>query len=122
MLFRSKTVNVGGKPEDTDALLDEILKKINERVKGIFNEGDKVIVRTIYQKAVKGNERLKQSAKANDSEVFERSIFPDVFKKVTQECYAESIDSFTKLFEDKAFYTSVLEELAKEVYKDLRSK
>ncbi len=122
ILENPKTVNVGGKPEDTDALLDEILKKINERVKGIFNEGDKVIVRTIYQKAVKGNERLKQSAKANDSEVFERSIFPDVFKKVTQECYAESVNAFTKLFEDKAFYTSVLEELAKEVYKDLRSK
>lgn len=121
-LKNPKTVTTGGKPEDTDALLDEILNKINERVKGIFNEGDRVIVRTIYQKAVKDNKRLKKYAKSNDSEVFEQSIFPDVFKKVAQECYMESMEAFTKLFEDKTFYNSVMEEIAKEVYKDLRSR
>lgn len=112
----------GSKPEDTDALLDEILNKINDRVKGIFNEGDRVIVRTIYKKAVKDNKKLERFAKKNDSEVFEKSIFPDIFKKVAQECYSESIGSFNKLFEDKVFYNSVMEEIAREVYKDLRSK
>ncbi len=112
----------GTKPEDTDALLDEILNKINERVKGVFNEGDRVIVRTIYKKAVKGNKKLERFAKKNDSEVFEKSIFPDIFKKVAQECYTESIGSFTKLFEDKMFYNSVMEEIAREAYKDLRSR
>lgn len=110
-----------GKPEDTDALLDEILNKINDRVKGIFSEGDRVIVRTIYKRAIKDNKKLKTQAKKNDSEVFEKSIFPDTFKKVAQDCYMESMESFTKLFEDKHFYVTVMEELAKEVYKDLRS-
>lgn len=114
------TIDNTGMPEDTDALLDEILNKINERVKGIFNEGDKVIVRTIYKKAVKDNKNLEKFAKKNDAEVFEQSIFPEVFKKVAQECYMESMESFTKLFEDKNFYESVMEEIAKEVYKDLR--
>lgn len=112
----------GPKPEDTDALLDEILNKINERVKGVFNEGDRVIVRTIYKKAVKDNKKLERFAKKNDAEVFEKSIFPDIFKKVAQECYTESVGSFTKLFEDKVFYNSVMEEIAREVYKDLRSR
>ncbi len=112
----------GSKPEDADALLDEILNKINDRVKGVFNEGDRVIVRTIYKRAVKDNKKLEKFAKKNDSEVFEKSIFPDIFKKVAQECYTESIESFTKLFEDKVFYNSVMEEIAREVYKDLRSK
>lgn len=116
------TVNIGGKPEDTDALLEEILNKINERVKGVFNENDKVIVRTIYNKSVKGNKKLETYAKMNDSKVFEESIFPDVFKKVAQECYQDSIGSFTKLFEDKIFYQSVMEEIAREAYKDLRSR
>lgn len=122
ILENPKTIITGGKPEDTDALLDEILNKINERVKGIFTEGDKVIVRTIYDKSVKGNKKLERYAKKNDSEVFEQSIFPDVFKKVAQECYTEQVQSFTKLFEDKNFYNSIMEEIAKEVYKDLRSR
>lgn len=117
-----ETISNDGKPEDKDELLEEILRKINERVRGIFNEGDKVIVSTIYKRAVKGNKRLERFAKKNDAEVFEQSIFPDVFKRVAQECYAESMESFTKLFEDKSFYDSVMEEIAKEVYKDLRSK
>ncbi|MCB2292434.1 DEAD/DEAH box helicase family protein [Clostridium algoriphilum] len=114
-------IDVGGKPEDTDVLLEEIINKINDRFKGIFNEGDRVIVETIYKKCVKGNKKLKQYAKKNDSEIFEQSIFPEIFKKVAQDCYSESVSSFSKLFEDKAFYKSVMEEIAKEAYKDLRS-
>jgi type I restriction enzyme R subunit len=121
-IIKYNTTIVTEKPEDTDALLDEILNKINERVKGIFTEADKVIVRTLYNKSVKENEKLERYAKKNDSEVFQQSIYPEVFKKVAQECYVEQVDSFTKLFEDKAFYQSVQEEIAKEVYKYLRSK
>ena len=121
-IIKYNTTIVTEKPEDTDALLDEILNKINERVKGIFTEADKVIVRTLYNKSVKENKKLERYAKKNDSEVFQHSIYPEVFKKVAQECYVEQVDSFTKLFEDKAFYESVQEEIAKEVYKYLRSK
>ena len=60
-------------------------------------------------------------AKNNDAEVFERSIFPEIFKKIAQDCYMESMSSFEKLFEDKKFYTSVMEEIARASYKDLRS-
>ena len=121
ILENPKKIDVGGKPEDTDVLLEEIINKINDRFKGIFNEGDRVIVETIYKKCVKGNKKLKQYAKKNDSEIFEQSIFPEIFKKVAQDCYSESVSSFSKLFEDKAFYKSVMEEIAKEAYKDLRS-
>ncbi len=104
-----------------DELLENIIRKINERFNGTFTEGDKVIVETIYNKIVKDNKKLKTYAKNNDAEVFERSIFPDIFKKIAQECYMESMTSFSKLFEDKKFYTSVMEEIARESYKDLRS-
>ena len=81
-----------------------------------------MIVETIYNKCVKGNEKLKTYAKKNDEEVFNQSIFPEIFQKVTQECYMESMKAFSKLFEDKNFYQSVMEEIAKEAYKDLRNK
>ena len=104
-----------------DDLLENIIKRINERFNGVFSEGDRVIVETIYNRCIKGNKKLQRYAKSNDAEVFEKSIFPDVFKKVAQECYMDSMSAFSKLFEDKRFYNSVMEELAKESYKDLRS-
>lgn len=104
-----------------DELLENIIKKINERFNGVFTEGDKVIVETIYNRVVKDNKKLKTYAKNNDAEVFERSIFPEIFKKIAQECYMDSMSSFSKLFEDKKFYNSVMEEIARESYKDLRS-
>ena len=116
-----KKLDVGSKPEDKDELLEDIINKINDRFKGIFTEGDRVIVEAIYKKCVKGNKKLLQYAKKNDSEIFEQSIFPEIFKKVAQDCYTESVSSFSKLFENKTFYQSVMEEIAKEAYKDLRS-
>ena len=107
---------------EQDELLDTIITKINDRFKGIFTDGDKVIVETIYHKCVKDNKKLQMQAKKNDEEVFNQSIFPEIFQKVTQECYMESMKAFSKLFEDKTFYQSVMEEIAKEAYKDLRNR
>lgn len=121
-LINPKIIDVGGKPEDKDELLENIIIKINDRFKGIFTDGDKVIVETIYKKCVKGNNKLTQYAKKNDSDVFQQSIFPEIFKKIAQDCYVESMDSFGKLFEDKSFYNSVMQEIAKEAYKNLRSR
>lgn len=104
-----------------DELLESIINRLNDRFSGTFTEADRVIVETIYNRVVKGNKKLKTYAKNNNSEVFEQSIFPDIFKKIAQECYMESMGAFSKLFEDKKFYNSVMEEIARESYKDLRS-
>lgn len=121
VLENPKTINSGVKLQDEDELLENIINKINERFNGIFTETDRVIVETIYNKAVKENKKLKTYAKNNDAEVFETSIFPDIFKKIAQECYMEQMNAFTKLFEDKSFYVSVMEEVGREAYKGLRS-
>ena len=72
--------------------------------------------------AVRTNKRLAAYAKKNDEAVFTQSIFPEVFKKVAQECYMESMDAFSKLFEDKVFYTTVMDAISREAYKDLRNR
>lgn len=71
---------------------------------------------------MKYNDKIKIQAKKNDEVIFNRSIFPDIFKQVAQECYVEQMKAFSKLFEDKAFYNSVQESIAKEAYKDLRNR
>lgn len=121
ILVNPKTIDSGVKPQEEDELLENIINKINERFSGVFTESDRVIVETIYKRAVKDNKKLRTYAKNNDAEVFETSIFPEIFKKIAQECYMEQMSAFSKLFEDKTYYTSVMEEVGKEAYKGLRS-
>lgn len=120
-LKNSKTLRTSGKEADQDELLDVIIGKINEKYQGIFIESDRVIGEQLYNRCIKYNEKIKIQAKKNDEEVFNRSIFLEIFKKVAQECYVERMKAFFKLFEDKSFYETVQESIAKEAYKDLRN-
>ena len=61
---------------------------------------------------------MKRYAQKNDEEVFNQSIFPDVFGKIAQQCYMESMKSFTKLFQDKDFYESIMKEISRETYRE----
>ena len=115
-------IKTGGMGKEPDVLLDLIIANINERFGGVFTDTDKVLVEIIYDKSVRTNKHLAVYAKKNDEAVFRQSIFPEVFKKVTQECYMESMEAFSKLFEDKVFYTTVMDAISREAYKDLRSR
>jgi type I restriction enzyme, R subunit len=109
------------KPPEEEDTLENIIQRVNERFEGKFTESDRVIVEGIYKKAVKENEKLRKFARNNDEEIFNRSIFPDVFEKVAQELYIEQMNAYSKLFEDRSFYNAVLDAVAKEAYKELRS-
>lgn len=117
-LVNPKSIKPQEKKEEEEETLEILIERINERFKGIFNEGDKVIVETIFERCKK-DEKLKKQAKNNDEQMFNQSIFPEIFEKVAQECYAESVNSFTKLFKDKNFYQSIMQEIAKVTYKEL---
>lgn len=123
-LENPKTINTDGKLTDDDEFLEEVIKRVNERYKGKFTEGDRVISETVYTRMRKGEQskKLERYAKNNDAEVFQKSIIPEEFKKAAQDCYIESTESFTKLFEDKEFYSLVMEEVGRVLYKELRSK
>ena len=121
-LVNVKKLKTGGTGKDEDVLLDFIITNINSKFGGIFTDADKVLVEIIYDKSVRTNKRLAAYAKKNDEAVFTQSIFPEVFKKVTQECYMESMDAFSKLFEDKVFYATVMDAISREAYKDLRNR
>ena len=121
-LENPKSLKVGGMKTEEDETLESLISKVNDKFSGIFTDTDKVIVETLYNKCIKDNKKLQQQAKKNDEEVFNKSIFPEIFKQVSQDCYMEQMKAFGKLFEDKAFYEIVMQALAEEAYKDLRSK
>lgn len=116
-----KTVKPQEKIEEEEEVLDVIIKKINDRFKGKFDETDKVIVETIFEKCKK-DEQMKSYAQNNDEEVFSQSIFPEMFKKMAQECYMQSMNSFSKLFANKEFYKSIMEEIAREAFREFNQR
>ncbi|MDY3359709.1 MAG: type I restriction endonuclease subunit R, partial [Clostridium celatum] len=120
ILPNPKTITGGAKPTDDESTLEEIISKINEKYQGIFTEGDRVIVETMYRKCTK-DKALKKYAKNNDAEIFEQSIFQEEFKRIAQACYMESMGAFAKLFENKDFYNQVMDQIGSSVYKELRN-
>lgn len=116
-----KTVKPQEKKDEEEEVLDIIIKKINDRFKEKFDENDKVIVETIFEKCKK-DEQMRSYAQNNDEEVFSQSIFPEMFKKMAQECYMQSMNSFSKLFANKDFYESIMEEIAREAFKEFNQR
>ncbi|KHE69670.1 type I restriction endonuclease subunit R [Halobacillus sp. BBL2006] len=113
-------VDTGIKPPDDDDVLENIIRRVNEKYDGKLSESDRLIIEGVTRKAKQSNDRLKSLARSNDEEMFEKSLFPSVFEKASQELYLEQIDSYSKLFEDKSYYNSIMEAVAKEIYKELR--
>ncbi|MCR5803732.1 MAG: DEAD/DEAH box helicase family protein [Clostridia bacterium] len=100
--------------------LDEILEKINEKYKGEFTEGDRVMLGALHDKLVE-NEKLASSARTTDPVIFTESIFPAAFGDAAMASYMESQDSYSALFEDKTKYNAIMSALAGIIYRELRS-
>lgn len=113
-----KEIRSSGKKEDEKETLDKIIEKINNRFKGKFEDGDKVIVETILNKCKK-EEKVKTFAKDNKETFFTQVLFPEIFEEIAKKCWEQSMESFTKLFKEKEFYNSVREEIAKAIYNEL---
>jgi len=102
-------------------LLQNIIDKINIAFDGKFDESDKVIVEAIYNRiATADDKQLKRQAKTNTVEMFTSSIFPQTFNDTAMECYNEQTEAFTKLFENKQFFDTVMNVLGNAIYNNLR--
>ena len=101
--------------------LDEILDKINEKYKGQFSEGDRVMLGALHDKLIE-DDKLASSARTSDPRIFTESIFPSAFGNAAMESYMEAQDSYGSLFEDKSKYDAVMSALAGVIYREMRSK
>ena len=102
--------------------LQNIIDKVNERFEGQFTDGDRVIIERIFQMFMHDSDvkKFKRYAKDNNPEMFVKSLFPDKFREIATQCWANNSDAFTKLFNDSEFYQKVMDTMAKEIYKWLR--
>ena len=67
------------------------------------------------------DEEVKKSAKANNEDMFVKSVFPKVFSEKTSKAYKESATSYKKLFESKEFYNAIMKSLGNVIYRILNS-
>lgn len=111
----------GAQGKQKRSTLDEILEKINEKYKGKFSEGDRVMLGALHDKLV-NNEKLISSARTSEPKIFTESIFPTAFSEAAMEGYQESQESYTALFEDKTKYDAIMAALAGIIYREMRSK
>lgn len=119
-VYDSAKIKRGAKMEETMTPLEQVIEKINEQFAGVFSEGDKVMITTLYDK-LKGNKKLIKSAQTNGQQIFENNIFPQVFDNAAQEAYMESTETYTKLFEDAGKYRTIMSTLARALFEEMQS-
>lgn len=113
----------GGSPgADKHEELDAIIARINERYKGEFTQGDKVIIQDLHDR-LKANEKLARAAQTNaNPKVFAEGVFPAEFGQVAAQSYRESHEAYTSLFSTKAKYNAICSALAEMLYHEFRKK
>jgi type I restriction enzyme R subunit len=52
--------------------------------------------------------------------MFTSSIFPKTFEETAMECYNNQTEAFTKLFENKQFFNTIMNVLGNALYNSLR--
>ena len=107
----------GGK-QDRTSPLDEIVDRINEEFYGEFTDADRVIVDTLYHK-MKQDKNVKRATKTDDKQVYEHSIFPNLFEDTAQEAYMENMAAYEQLFMDAEKYRIIQKALAERLYNEL---
>lgn len=109
----------GSAGHDPKELLDEIIAKINEKYKGAFAEGDRVLLNALHTKLM-ANKKLVSMAKTSDPQIFVESIFPKAFGDAAQDSSMEAQDTYTTLFEDRNKYNAIMSALAEVIYREMR--
>lgn len=120
-IYESARLKKPVKMEETLSPLEQVIEKINEQYMGNFTEGDKVVITTLHQK-LKNNKKLVKSAQTDGRQIFEKNIFPQLFDDAAQEAYSESIETYTKLFEDAGKYRAIMGALAHAMFEELQQR
>lgn len=107
------------KPEEKMEPFDEVIEMLNGALGGDFTEGDRVIIKNLWEKLV-ANKILSKSAKQDGEQMFEDSIFPKIFLDTAMDAYMESNETYEALFDSsqKSKRDKFVKFLAMALYKE----
>ena len=121
-LTNPKQIDTGIKPPDEQDSLEEIINRVNQRFPDEFSEKDRVLIEGLYKSfMIEPDARLVNMAKNNDAQIFEKSLFPEVFQEKLMDEYTNNEKAYEKLMgADDKYFKLVYTLLAKDIYKQLR--
>lgn len=92
--------------------LQTLIDKFNEEWAGVFTEGDRVVITTLWQRLSEMPE-VGETIRRDGHQVFEKSLLPKVFDETTRKAYVENTEAFTSLFEDAEKYRAMMKTIGK---------
>lgn len=115
--------NANVKPVEERDSLEEIIHRINERYPDDFSPHDRVIVETLHKAFTEERDaKIVNMAKNNSQEMFENSLFKDVFLDRVMDEYTKDTEAYQRLIgADDSYFKTVYAFIAADVYKKLRS-
>nr|WP_096271310.1 type I restriction endonuclease [Paucisalibacillus globulus] len=115
--------NANVKPVEERDSLEEIIYRINERFPDDFSPQDRVIVETLHKAFTQEvDAKIVNMAKNNSQEMFENSLFKDVFLDRVMDEYTKNSEAYQRLIgSDDSYFKTVYAFIAADVYKTLRS-
>ncbi|MEK5136377.1 type I restriction endonuclease [Priestia sp. FSL W8-0001] len=115
--------NANVKPVEERDSLEEIIHRINERFPNNFSPQDRVIVETLHKAFTQEvDAKIVNMAKNNSQEMFENSLFKDVFLDRVMDEYTKNTEAYQRLIgSDDSYFKTVYAFIAADVYKTLRS-
>nr|WP_144925681.1 type I restriction endonuclease [Paenibacillus bovis] len=122
-LSHPKEFNANVKPVEERDSLEEIIHRINERFPDDFSPHDRVIVETLHKAFTEERDaKIVNMAKNNSQEMFENSLFKDVFLDRVMDEYTKDTEAYQRLIgTDDSYFKTVYAFIAADVYKTLRS-
>jgi type I restriction enzyme R subunit len=115
--------NANVKPAEERDPLEEIIQRINDRFPDDFSPQHRVIVETLYKSFTEERDaKIVNMAKNNSQEMFENSLFKDIFVDRVMDEYTKNTEAYQRLIgADDTFFNAVYSLIAADVYKKLRS-
>lgn len=109
----------GRRIEEKISPLDVVIEQINKQYAGILTDGDRIIMSTLLDK-LRNNSKVRKSAENDDPKIFLDSTFAKEFDKAAQDSYMESMETYSKMFEDMAKYKAIKDALAHILYDEMK--
>ena len=116
-MYESAKAKSSASMKEKGSLLDDVITAINSSYDGEFTDAD-IVVTNIIKERLRENDELKASAQKDTRRMFEDSKFPEIYKKILQQLYIDSTETFAGLFKDAKKYNAIRDALAMALYEE----
>ncbi len=118
-VYTPPTIKSSVKKQEQTKTLDDVLASVNDALKGDFTDGDRVVLKNLWEILV-SDPVLRKAAQQDGMQMFINNIFPKKFDDVTMQAYLASQETYQALFDhgagDEDKYAIFMRKLAQALF------